>query len=434
MFRGLDQRVQKFYNNVAAMVSKINSKRSTIKTEVYRTEAPERYQALLHKVLINYKVLQKVVKKTNFMKNIPLGVVIAYEILSKKIKNDGYLRKLKGALGKEKLKVAKTRCFVRINTLKATESDLAGYITVKTCIPNVYEIFDEPPQEEEIDQGSEVESYENLDYEEESTTDLENNSNEQEYESEEVNDIDINEVDINEADNSKVQKISYKKIKDLFKYNLVPEKIKIQNFSSCLPAFVLNPEPNSTVIDATASPGNKTTHLCSIMNNTGKIYAFERNKTRYDTLVEQVKKYGSNNIETIHADFLRADPEKYKADYVIVDPSCSGSGIHLNYEKNDKRLGKLKNFQAMMLNHAFKFGPKAVVYSVCSKHHEEGEDVVKEALEKNPTYELETIGYHTKHRGHTGFDFSEKVIRTSDEDEDGSIGFFVALFKRKSEN
>lgn len=430
MFRGLDQRVQKFYNNVAAMVSKINGKRSTIKTEVYKTEAPERYQALLHKVLINYKVLQKVVKKTNFMKNIPLGVVVAYEILSRKIKNDGYFRKLKGALGNEKLKVAKTRCFVRINTLKATESDLEGYITVKTCIPNVYEIFDELPKDDEIDQVSEVESYENLEYEEEeSSVGSENNFDEQTYESEE-----INEVEINEVEDSKVEKTSHKKIKDLFKYNMVPEKVKIQNFSSCLPAFILNPEPGSIVIDATASPGNKTTHMCSIMNNTGKIYAFERNKTRYDTLVEQVKKYGSDNIETIHADFLRAEPEKYKADYVLVDPSCSGSGIHLNYEKNDKRLGKLKNFQAMMLNHAFKFGPKAVVYSVCSKHHEEGEDVVKEALEKNPNYELETIGQYTKHRGHTGFDFSEKVIRTSDEDEDGSIGFFVALFKRKLEN
>ena len=43
----------------------------------------------------------------------------------------------------------------------------------------------------------------------------------------------------------------------LFKNKELKEKIKVQNFSSCLPAFILNPEKNSYVIDAAAVPGIK---------------------------------------------------------------------------------------------------------------------------------------------------------------------------------
>ncbi len=161
----------------------------------------------------------------------------------------------------------------------------------------------------------------------------------------------------------------------------------------------MNPEKNSTVIDATASPGNKTTHLCSIMENTGKIYAFERNLERFNTLKVQVENYGGTNIEAIHSDFLKISPDNYKPDYVLLDPSCSGSGIHINYEKSQKRIDTLHNIQAMILNHALKFGAKKFVYSVCSVHPEESESVVQEALEKNPDYELKHIPDYTGQRG-----------------------------------
>ncbi len=39
--------------------------------------------------------------------------------------------------------------------------------------------------------------------------------------------------------------------------------------ASCLPAYLLHPKSKSTVIDACAAPGNKTTHLASIMKNRG---------------------------------------------------------------------------------------------------------------------------------------------------------------------
>lgn len=50
-------------------------------------------------------------------------------------------------------------------------------------------------------------------------------------------------------------------------------KIILQDKASCFPAYILAPPPqdDSVVIDATAAPGNKTSHLCAMMNNKGKV-------------------------------------------------------------------------------------------------------------------------------------------------------------------
>ena len=74
-------------------------------------------------------------------------------------------------------------------------------------------------------------------------------------------------------------------------------EIIIQDKASCFPAKLLSPELNSTVIDACAAPGNKTSHLAAIMKNTGKIFAFDLSQQRLKLLQNLTSKAGAKNIE-----------------------------------------------------------------------------------------------------------------------------------------
>jgi 25S rRNA (cytosine2278-C5)-methyltransferase len=50
-------------------------------------------------------------------------------------------------------------------------------------------------------------------------------------------------------------------------------KIILQDKASCMPAVILAPpaSDDAVVIDATAAPGNKTSHLSALMKNRGKV-------------------------------------------------------------------------------------------------------------------------------------------------------------------
>lgn len=52
-------------------------------------------------------------------------------------------------------------------------------------------------------------------------------------------------------------------------------RLILQDKASCFPAIVLAPpaHPESLIIDATAAPGNKTSHLSALMGNQGKVQA-----------------------------------------------------------------------------------------------------------------------------------------------------------------
>ncbi|KAI9204421.1 S-adenosyl-L-methionine-dependent methyltransferase [Polychytrium aggregatum] len=187
--------------------------------------------------------------------------------------------------------------------------------------------------------------------------------------------------------------------------------IVLQDKASCFPAYILNPPPNSTVIDACAAPGNKTSHLSAIMNNTGRIYAFDKDQKRLQTLIKLCGRAGCKNIDALNQSFLDADPtsDKYKkVEYILLDPSCSGSGIvrrldHLlapNSSSGDAaRVQSLADFQVSVLLHAFKFpNVRKVVYSTCSRHQEENEMVVKRVLEAQPDFVLAANVFPQWHR------------------------------------
>ncbi|KIK47442.1 hypothetical protein CY34DRAFT_799403 [Suillus luteus UH-Slu-Lm8-n1] len=234
-------------------------------------------------------------------------------------------------------------------------------------------------------------------------------------------------------------------------------KIILQDKASCFSAFVLAPpcnDPNAVVIDATAAPGNKTSHLSALMGNQGKLYAFERDKRRFSTLKMMLAKAACRNVEAINADFLTIDPShpKYSlATHILLDPSCSGSGIvnRLDYLLEDEvevveedRLNKLAAFQLMMIKHAMKFPHvQKIVYSTCSIHATENEHVVSHALQSDEAKSshfklaprndvLPTWNRRGQAEEMKGTGDASSLVRCSP-GEDGTNGFFVSCFIRE---
>ncbi|KAG8934770.1 hypothetical protein FRC01_000451 [Tulasnella sp. 417] len=228
-------------------------------------------------------------------------------------------------------------------------------------------------------------------------------------------------------------------------------RVILQDKASCFSAAILAPSPNSIVIDATAAPGNKTTHLSALMDNTGRIVAFEKDRKRFTTLEKMVSKAGCKNVETNCQDFLQtqpSDPRFSQVTHILLDPSCSGSGIvgrldHLvenradhDGSENEERLKKLSTFQRQIIEHAMQFPSVAkIVYSTCSIHPEENEHVVRDALAASRgRFELVSRSEALPAWSRRGLESelrgldAQSLIRCSP--EDGTNGFFVACFRR----
>ncbi|XP_060565814.1 28S rRNA (cytosine-C(5))-methyltransferase-like [Ruditapes philippinarum] len=221
-------------------------------------------------------------------------------------------------------------------------------------------------------------------------------------------------------------------------------KIIIQDKASCFPAFILNPPSGSTVIDCCAAPGNKTSHLAAIMGNQGKVLAFDKDAKRLSTLKKLVSKAGATCVHAECKDFLSVKPhdDMYRnVEYILVDPSCSGSGMVNRQQQftdeedsgTTERLQQLSKFQISILKHALSFPHvKKVVYSTCSVHDEENEQVVEEVYSQcSDRFNIENIMPEWRYRGKEIYEHGACCLRMSYEDCQTN-GFFVGSFISKN--
>jgi len=163
-----------------------------------------------------------------------------------------------------------------------------------------------------------------------------------------------------------------------------------------------------------------------------------------------VKLAGASNVEIHHMDFLKLRPNalKYsKVRGILLDPSCSGSGTtfqrldHLlpSYSSGQgkdgaevDRINNLASFQKKALLHALSFpAVERVVYSTCSIHQRENEDVIESILPHANAlnFYLATPFPEWPHRGLPVFEGAQHLLRT--EAAGDMEGFFIALFVRR---
>ncbi|CAH0406647.1 unnamed protein product [Chilo suppressalis] len=217
-------------------------------------------------------------------------------------------------------------------------------------------------------------------------------------------------------------------------------KIILQDKATAMAVHLLAPPAGSVVLDMCAAPGMKTTQLAAYMRNQGRIYAVERNEKRYQTLCDFVQKTDSKCVETLHRDSLDIKRGEFEdVEYILLDPSCSGSGMELcvhNYIE-DTRLAKLTSLQEKFLKHAMNSFPKAkrIVYSTCSLFPEENErvitNVVKTSRSKWRVQDVkELLKGQWNNIGSGMYGSMGTRCMYAKPDTDFTIGFFLAVLDR----
>jgi 16S rRNA (cytosine967-C5)-methyltransferase len=206
----------------------------------------------------------------------------------------------------------------------------------------------------------------------------------------------------------------------------------VQDESAMLVAPSMDIIPNITVLDLCSAPGGKTTHISELMNNTGKIKAYDIHKDKLALIEQNSKRLGITNIKCDVLDAAVYNEDlKDSAERVLIDVPCSGLGIirkkpEIKWTKNLKQLKEIIKIQREIMNSSAKYVKigGVLLYSTCTLNKKENENNVKWFLSNFPNYNIEQLFYGEL--DNIVYDkYGVTVLPNEYMD-----GFFIAKFKR----
>jgi 16S rRNA (cytosine967-C5)-methyltransferase len=215
--------------------------------------------------------------------------------------------------------------------------------------------------------------------------------------------------------------------------------LEVQDEGSQLAALVAGAGPGMLVIDYCAGAGGKALALAAGMQNKGRLILFDVSKGRLDRAAVRLRRAGIHNAERK----VLAEGDKSvkrlagKADRVLVDAPCSGTGTWRRNPDAKWRYGaedlvELTKTQRTILERAaslVKPGGR-VIYVTCSVLRAENEDVVEGFLAESDKFSvLPMAGVWAQAVGDTPCPTSGPYLTLSPHRQ-GTDGFFVAVLER----
>jgi 25S rRNA (cytosine2870-C5)-methyltransferase len=175
----------------------------------------------------------------------------------------------------------------------------------------------------------------------------------------------------------------------------------LQGASSLLPVMALAPKPNEKILDMAAAPGGKTTHIASIMKNTGVLYANDVSKDRMKSLISNIHRLGVRNTVCCCYDGRDLKDVLPPLDRVLLDAPCTGLGIisrdpSIKLDKTSEDILTCSHLQKELLLTAIDLvNPKSstggyILYSTCSISPEENEAIIDYVLKKRHVKVVDT--------------------------------------------
>jgi len=167
----------------------------------------------------------------------------------------------------------------------------------------------------------------------------------------------------------------------------------VQDISASQAVRMLEPQPYWTILDLCAAPGTKTTQLAEATGDSAKIIATDIDAERLKKVRENITRLAIKSVDIVPYGEL---PD-YKFDCVLLDVPCSNTGvlarrIEARYRVTPTAVKKLIKMQSELLGAAAQMiKPHGTIcYSTCSIQKDENSDLVRDFLQKNHNFELES--------------------------------------------
>ncbi|AJF05925.1 RsmB/NOP family class I SAM-dependent RNA methyltransferase [Geoalkalibacter subterraneus] len=165
----------------------------------------------------------------------------------------------------------------------------------------------------------------------------------------------------------------------------------IQNLSSMLAPWVLDPQPGETVLDLAAAPGGKSTQIAALMKNEGRLSVVEAVKPRFFKLKANLDQQGVEIARTFLMDGRavgRKCPQMF--DRILLDAPCSSEARFSRLDPDSwahwspRKVKEMSRKQKGLVASAWaSLKPGAVLlYCTCSFSPEENELILDRLLRR----------------------------------------------------
>jgi len=173
--------------------------------------------------------------------------------------------------------------------------------------------------------------------------------------------------------------------------------VSVQDISTGLPVYLLDPQKGEVILDMCSAPGGKAGYIAEKMENEGLLVAMERHYSRAKFLRDNLNRLGIKNFHVISGDSLNL-PSKIQFDKILIDAPCSGFGVlnkrvDLKWKRTLQDVENMKNLQSAMLSTAANvLKPNGIiVYSTCTIEYLENEVVVENFLSEHLNFKLDSL-------------------------------------------
>ena len=217
---------------------------------------------------------------------------------------------------------------------------------------------------------------------------------------------------------------------------------EVQDEASQIAALLAEPGPRQQILDLCAGAGGKTLALGAEMQNTGQLYAYDRDKQQLRPIFERIKRAGLRNVQVMDAgrnDQLSDLGPRFDA--VFVDAPCTGSGVWRRRPDAKWRV-KPENLETRIAEQREVLDTAAslvrpggrLVYVTCSLLPAENSAQIEGFRTRHPQFTVEPYTNVWRRALQTdpptSADGSDDTLLLTPASH-GTDGFFVALLKRE---